>query len=1006
MTEPGIGPIRDFQLDRFQREAIEVLGRGVSVLVAAPTGSGKTVVAEEAVSLALQAGRRVFYTTPIKALSNQKFADLSRLHGADQVGLLTGDNTINGDAPVVVMTTEVLRNMIYAGNALQDLAYVVLDEVHYLQDAYRGPVWEEVIIHLPTHVRLVCLSATVSNADELVDWISLVRDRAEAVVETQRPIHLEHLFMATDRTSQHLQLLPVLVDGHANPEGARFDVTVTGRGPRGRPRTRFAAPRRPEVVQELADRDLLPVLYFVFSRAGCDEAASTCLNAGLRLTTVDERARIRTILAEHVAGLAPADLDVLGFDRFAAALEAGIASHHAGMVPPFKEAVERCFVAGLVKAVFATETLALGINMPARTVVIEKLTKFTGERHEFLTAGEYTQLTGRAGRRGIDDIGRAVVLWSPFVSFEAVAALAASRSFFLRSAFRPTYNMAANLVRRYQQTDAYRLLNRSFAQYQADRSVVQLERRRDERRQDIERLQATVEVDPASLGEYLTLRRAARDAGTPDAAAQGAIELAASRLQPGTIIQYSGEAVVVLSVAQRRAGTLVRIITASRRVLSLQATDFLDPPQRLGSVDLPQPFRPHHQGFQQEVVRRLTRARVQVRRPGKRRGSDDPPSGGSGAVDGGATLAVDPGPGAEAVRDRWEAVRDHPLHHHPDREALLRLAQRLSRLHGELSELTGRIEGSADTVAVRFGRLLELLRRWGYVDGWSLTEKGLVLARCYHESDLLVVQCLAEGLLDGVDGPTVAALVSCFTYEHRSRTVAPSAWLPSATARERYRSMVRIADRLNAAEEDAGLLITRTPDATFAPIAHAWASGGDLDVVLGDEELSGGDFVRNVKQLIDLLRQIGEFAPVPATAAAARQAAEALYRGVVSASSGIDEAGGARPVGGPGSAESSSSSSLSSTASSAVSSSVASRSPWAEGGRGDGAGESGGGPASDGGGPASDGGGRDGGGGARPGDRTPKGTRPSAAGSGGGKAGPPPRKSGAGPRQGGRKRPR
>ena len=309
------GP-RPFELDRFQREAIAALERGASVLVAAPTGSGKTVVAEEAVERALQAGRRIFYTTPIKALSNQKYGDLARAHGAHRVGLLTGDNAINPDAAVVVMTTEVLRNMIYAGAPLTELAYVVLDEVHYLQDAYRGPVWEEVIIHLPVHVRLVCLSATVSNAEELADWISLVRGPTEVVVETQRPIHLEHLYLAADRASHQLQLVPVLVDGQANAEGARFDATVSGRGPRGRPRTRFTAPRRPEVVEELAERDFLPVLYFVFSRAGCDEAATTCLHAGLRLTTPDERSRIRAIVDEHVAGLAPGDLAVLGFDRF------------------------------------------------------------------------------------------------------------------------------------------------------------------------------------------------------------------------------------------------------------------------------------------------------------------------------------------------------------------------------------------------------------------------------------------------------------------------------------------------------------------------------------------------------------------------------------------------------------------------------------------------------------------------------------------------------------------
>lgn len=882
MSEP-----RPFQLDRFQHEAIAALHEGASVLVAAPTGSGKTVVAEEAIERALRDGKRAFYTTPIKALSNQKYVDLARIHGHDRVGLLTGDNSINGDGSVVVMTTEVLRNMIYAGTDLRDLAYVVLDEVHYLQDAYRGPVWEEVIIHLPAHVKLVCLSATVSNAEELADWITLVRGRTAVVVETQRPIRLEHLYLAADRASHQLHLTPVLVDGKANPEGSRFDATVARKtGPKGRPRARFATPRRAEVVEELAGRDLLPVLYFVFSRNGCDEAATTVLHAGIRLTSVDERARIRAILDEHLSGLDPSDLAVLGYDRFAAALEAGIASHHAGMVPPFKEAVERCFVQGLVKTVFATETLALGINMPARTVVIEKLTKFTGERHEFLTAGEYTQLTGRAGRRGIDDLGRAVVLWSPFVSFEEVANLAASRTFFLRSAFRPTFNMAANLVRRYPEDDAYRLLNRSFAQYQADRSVVQLERRLSERRTDLERLQATTKADPEQLGEYVALRRAAREAVTPDVGAQRAIDTAVQRLTPGTIIAWNGEAAVVLSVAQRRTSTLVRLITPKRRVLTVQPIDFLDPPARLGAVELPQPFQPHHPGFQQEVVRRLARAGVQVKRGRSRRGSD------GGRTEATTAVALADGPAASRARDLWQQVEDHPIHQHPERDALLRVAQRQARVQHEIDELSGRIDGTADTVGRRFGRLLDLLRRWGYVDGWALTERGRILSRCYHECDLLLAECLAEGLLDGLDAPTVAALVSSFTYEHRSRTIPPSTWLPGATARERYRAIGRLSDRLHRDEEAAQLAPTRAPDATFAIVAHAWASGGELDAVLGDEELSGGDFVRNVKQLVDLLRQIGEIAPDPNTAAAARQAAESLFRGVVALSSGVDDPGG------------------------------------------------------------------------------------------------------------------
>ncbi|HEX2576763.1 MAG TPA: DEAD/DEAH box helicase, partial [Aquihabitans sp.] len=446
------GPVA-FTLDPFQLDALAAIDAGHNVLVAAPTGAGKTVVAEHAVSQALDAGRRAFYTTPIKALSNQKYADLVRRHGADQVGLLTGDNAINPDAGAVVMTTEVLRNMIYAGSsALDDLAWVVLDEVHYLQDTYRGPVWEEVIVHAPPQVRFVCLSATVSNADELAGWIAAARGRTETVIEHERPVELVNHYLVYEKATGNLVQLPTLVGGRPNPEGDRFDASAND-GPRHlraeqRSRQQWGTPRRSEVVEHLAGSDLLPAIYFIFSRAACDAAARAVVDEGFVLTSASERTRIRAIAEHHVAHLGPDDLAVLGYDRWLAGLEAGVAAHHAGMVPPFKEAVESCFVHGLVKVVFATETLALGINMPARSVVIESLSKFTGETHEDLTPSQYTQLTGRAGRRGLDPVGHALVLWSPWYGFDKVAALAASREFVLRSAFRPTYNMAVNLMRR------------------------------------------------------------------------------------------------------------------------------------------------------------------------------------------------------------------------------------------------------------------------------------------------------------------------------------------------------------------------------------------------------------------------------------------------------------------------------------------------------------------------------------------------------------------------------
>ncbi|MGA9077916.1 MAG: DEAD/DEAH box helicase, partial [Acidimicrobiales bacterium] len=464
----------NFALDPFQVAAFDLLDEGKSVLVAAPTGSGKTLIAEYAVARALAAGARAIYTTPLKALSNQKYADFAAEYGPARVGLLTGDVSRNGDAEVVVMTTEVLRNMIYAdAGRLADLRCVVLDEVHYLEDRYRGSVWEEIILSAPPDVVLVCLSATVSNAEELAGWIEKVRGSTAHVIEEHRPVDLRNLYVVGIRATHRLEILPTFVDGLPNPEAVSLDARSRPRaisGKAGRPGARSPVyrPRRAELVERFSEEDLLPAIYFVFSRAGCDDAVRQCLEAGLRLTTPEERRVIREVADDHVEALSDADLRVLGYGNFVEGLEAGFAAHHAGLVPPFREAVEALFGAAIVKVVFATETLALGINMPARSVVIEALSKFTGAGHEDLTAGNYTQLTGRAGRRGIDRIGHAAVLWSPYHTFAEVSALAAARSRALRSSFRPTYNMAVNLVRRYAPDDAYRLVRSSFAQYLSD----------------------------------------------------------------------------------------------------------------------------------------------------------------------------------------------------------------------------------------------------------------------------------------------------------------------------------------------------------------------------------------------------------------------------------------------------------------------------------------------------------------------------------------------------------
>ena len=528
-----------FEFDDFQIRACTALNAGHGVLVAAPTGSGKTVVGEFAVHLALERGLKCFYTTPIKALSNQKYADLVRRYDSRTVGLLTGDNSVNGEAPIVVMTTEVLRNMLYAGSAtLNGLGYVVLDEVHYLADRSRGAVWEEVIIHLPESVRVVALSATVSNAEEFGDWLDDLRGGVTVIVDEHRPVPLWQHMMAGSRLYDLFtdpagtRVNPELMRMAQRDRWAQTQVATTGRSrparggrrghPGGRPGRsgggppasrpgRARPPYRPEVVSRLDGAGLLPAIEFIFSRAGCDAAVQQCLAAGLRLTQPDEVATITEFVERRTADLPDEDLAVLGYGEWLTGLQRGIAAHHAGMLPTFKEVVEELFSAGLVRVVFATETLALGINMPARTVVIEKLDKWNGETHAELTPGEYTQLTGRAGRRGIDVEGHAVVLWQPGIDPDAVGGLAGTRTYPLNSSFRPSYNMAVNLTGQVGRDRAAALLESSFAQFQADRGVLDLTRQVRRNRAAMADLARKMACDRGDFAEYAALRRELSD---------------------------------------------------------------------------------------------------------------------------------------------------------------------------------------------------------------------------------------------------------------------------------------------------------------------------------------------------------------------------------------------------------------------------------------------------------------------------------------------------------------
>ena len=868
-----------FGLDAFQRTACAALEAGRGVLVAAPTGAGKTVVGEFAVHLALRAGGKCFYTTPIKALSNQKYADLVARHGADKVGLLTGDNAVNGDADVVVMTTEVLRNMLYGGSdALRGLAHVVMDEVHYLADRSRGAVWEEVIIHLPDAVQLTSLSATVSNAEEFGEWLVTVRGDTEVVVEEHRPVPLwQHVMVGTriydlftgegrDRDDLNPELKRLA------REDLRFNPRE--RGGRGGGFRRTVA-SRPDVIERLDREGLLPAITFVFSRAGCAAAVEQCLRAGLRLNSAEEAELVREHVQRRTASIPHEDLRVLGYWEWLDGLQRGIAAHHAGMLPTFKEIVEELFTDGLVKAVFATETLALGINMPARSVVLEKLVKWNGETHADVTPGEYTQLTGRAGRRGIDVEGHAVVLWQPGLDPEHVAGLASTRTYPLRSSFRPSYNMAVNLVGAVGREQARTLLESSFAQFQADKGVVGLARQVS---RNLEALEGYAEAMTCHLGdaaEYGRLRAEVRRRES-ELAKQGASARRAAaaqsleRLKPGDVIRVptgrrSGLAVVVDPGVGLHGDTHPLVVTEDRWSGRLSSADFPAAVEPLGRVKVPKGFNARSPQARRDLASTLRTLDVP---PGERRRK-------------GRSAAADD----EQLNDLRAQLRRHPVHGCDDREAHMRWAERWHRLRADTDALERKVAGKTSSIARTFDRVCAVLEQLGYLDGEQITASGRQLARVYSESDLLVVECLRAGLWDELTPAELAAVVASLVYESR-RADESSPRVPSGAVTAALREMTRLWARLAEAESDAGVQFLREPDSGFSWAAWRWAGGARLEQVLDDDpDMTAGDFVRWCKQLIDLLGQVADVAALSEDGGqlrrTARAAVDQVRRGVV-----------------------------------------------------------------------------------------------------------------------------
>lgn len=847
-----------FDLDDFQLEASRALEEGHDVLLCAPTGAGKTMVAIFAVEMALATSTTCIYTTPVKALSNQKYRELVARYGSDDVGLMTGDVTINRGAQIVVMTTEVLRNLLYAGEDLTSLGYVILDEVHYLADPERGPTWEEIILELDRSVRVVSLSATVSNADEFHAWLESVRGNTRLVQTSLRPVPLRQQVVVGHRLYDLYEGGPSATLGAGrNPNSRALNALENKKLP-----DRIGPAQRARLLRMMEERELLPAIHFIFSRKGCDDAVRDLARDSISLTTRHERRLIHQALDPIRDELSEEDKEVLRFRSFERALAAGYGAHHAGVYPPFKEIIERLMQRGLLKLVYATGTLALGIDMPVRTTVVESLTKFNGTEFTDLTGIEYTQLIGRAGRRGKDEVGYTLVTATSDTDPDVLLSLGAGELEPLTSAFFPSYNTVVNVLAEHDYQSARALLARSFAQFQRNREVAKLEVTRERVRLALEAEEEKVGAlcDLGDVREYVELRRRAGRASSSarKKAKRAYRERVASSFEwayGGEIVAYAYGTSLEYAYVTQVDGERLRVATWMGDLVWLHQDEVRSELRHVGDYELPAGMKlrdPSQREVLADHITELVASRVEI-------GLDDDLLG-----------SWDRG----AVRESPELVA-HPVHSCPDREQHLEDATAYRSLTRQLDNLASLSQSYDDSVGAEFDATCDLLARLGVLRGepgaYTLGAGAEPLRSLHSSADLLIYECLKDPHVAGLSPAMLAGMLAAFSFkDRRGRSNPPADPLAWRVIRHNH-------DFLTSLEFEHGL--DRQPEISSHPTTAvvAWAEGATLQTCLKICQLLPGDFINGLRRTNDLLTQLvhaAEGTPTSDTAAAARRLLE------------------------------------------------------------------------------------------------------------------------------------
>ena len=861
---PPLGQLFPFPLDGFQLDAIDALNQGHSVVVSAPTGSGKTLVGEYAIHRALAHGRKVFYTTPLKALSNQKLRDFREQFGAERVGLMTGDLTVNREASVVVMTTEIFRNMLYAeadqgDDPLEDVEAVVLDECHYMNDSQRGTVWEESIIHCPPVVQLVALSATVANAGQLTDWIERVHGPTRLVLSDYRPVPLQFSFCSAKG------LHPLL-----NDEGTGLHPNCkVWRAPKGSKRKGPKTPKPPQpeapplsfVVAQMAEREMLPAIYFIFSRRGCDKAVRDL--GKVCLVSPEEQTRIRARLEAFIAATPEAVRDG-GHDD---ALLRGIAAHHAGVLPAWKELIEELFQQGLVKVVFATETLAAGINMPARSTVISALSKRTERGHRPLMGSEFLQMAGRAGRRGLDTQGYVVTVQSRFEGVREAGQLATAPADPLVSQFTPSYGMVLNLLQRYNLAKARELVERSFGRYLATLDLADDEARIAELREQLSHLSGEAEEvawddfedyekQRGRLREERRLLRILQQQAEETLAHE--LTLALRFASEGALVSLKAPvlrgrvtpAVIVEKVEGPGQFPLLLCLTDENVWVLVPCTAVVSLHAELSCLQVKEVAAPelHRSGELRHGDQASGGLALAVAHMARRHDMTTPQYDLAGEVQAQAHL----------VRELELALELHPAHRAGDRKKLRKQRFRIEELEAEIEERQRILHFRANRHWETFLALIEILRFFGCLageEGLEPTEIGRTVAALRGDNELWLGLALMSGHLDELEPADLAAVFEAISTEV-NRPDLWSGFPPSPASEEALHDLRGIRRELQRQQERASVVMPLWFEPELMGLVHAWAKGVSWNDLIANTSLDEGDVVRIMRRTVDLLAQV------------------------------------------------------------------------------------------------------------------------------------------------------